>query len=86
MRSIIVICALLLLMRFGSELPFTHSLLASGQTGGANIGSLAAGALIGGLPLLGIVYLFRAFSRWHRGFHGRMRADGLRAFPRGRAR
>jgi hypothetical protein len=86
MRSIIVIFALLLLMRYGSELPFTHTVLASGQESGTNIGTLAAGALIGGLPLLGIFYLFRAFFRWHRDFHGRMRAEGRRVFPRGRAR
>jgi hypothetical protein len=86
MRSIIVIFGLLLLVRFGSALPFGHTVLASGQQEHANIGSLAAGALIGGLPLLGIFYIFRAFFRWHRDFHGRMRTDGLRLFPRDRAR
>jgi hypothetical protein len=86
MRSIIVIFGLLLLMRFGSALPFGHTVLASGQQEHGNIGSLAAGALIGGLPLLGIFYIFRAFVRWHRDFHGQMKQEGLRLFPRDRAR
>ncbi len=86
MRSIIVIVVLLLLMRYGTGLPVTHSVLESGQDGGSSIGTLATSVLMGGLPLLGVFALFRAFFRWHRGLHNRMRTDGLGVSSRKRTR
>ena len=60
------------------KLPTTHTILAAGQTSGANAGSIIFGLLLC-LPLLGLFSLFRSFSRWHRGFHSRMTTPRPRA-------
>lgn len=78
MRMVVVFIVLLLLMRFGAELPATHSAIAGMHpSGGANLSTLAVAIALGVLPLIGIAGLFRSFSRWHRNFHHRMRTDGI---------
>jgi hypothetical protein len=79
MRAIIVFFGLLLLMRYGALLP-----IGSTRPGGANIATLTVSILMAGVPLLGIYSIFRAFSRWQRGFHTQMKTDGIPYRRRGR--
>ena len=73
MRFVTIIVGLLCLMRFGGLVP-----IGSTQPGGANLGTLAFATVMAGVPLLGIVGIFRIFSRWHRGFHTQMKTEGIR--------
>jgi hypothetical protein len=72
MRFLIVVVGLLLLMRFGSLVP-----IGSTQPGGANLGTLAFGAVMAGVPLLGIVGIFRILANLQRGFHTQRKTEDI---------
>ncbi|HEX3573719.1 MAG TPA: hypothetical protein VHU42_03875 [Rhodopila sp.] len=72
MRAIIVFFGLLLLMRYGALLP-----IGSTRPGGANIATLTVSILMAGVPLLGIVGIFRILARLPGGFHTQRKSEDI---------
>ena len=90
MRTLLVFGILIVAIRLATFLPETHTALEAAHAGAvasqhADLGSLLVAFGVAGLPLIGIVALFRGFGRWHRGFHASMRgAAPQRGTGRGR--